>query len=208
VRLRCQGTGRPVIVGCNMALSGRCCAVNIIAMTMAYNEGTMLRRWLRHYGQHLGSQSLLVIDHGSNDGSTAYLGDASRIRLPRDDAGYDEGIRVEFVNGLQASLLKFYDAVLYVDCDEFLVPDPRKFANLAEYLIKMRPDCVRPVGLDIVHNRTTEPKLDDDGPVLAHRQYCKFMTAPANQLLPRSQLIGTSDFMLVTCVLTWTRTYS
>jgi hypothetical protein len=167
--------------------------VNIAAMTMAYNEGAMLQRWLRHYGQHLGSQSLLVIDHGSNDGSTAYLGDASRIRLPRDDAGYDEGIRVEFVNGLQASLLKFYDAVLYVDCDEFLIPDPRKFASLAEYLITMRADCVRPLGLDIVHNRTTEPALDDDGPVLAHRRYCKFMTGtckPAITKVPVNWNVG------------------
>jgi hypothetical protein len=159
--------------------------VNIIAMTMVYNEGTMLQRWLRHYGQHLGPQNLLVIDHGSDDGSTADLAAASHIHLPRNYAGYDEESRVEFVNGLQTSLLKFYDVVLYVDCDEFLIPDPRKFTNLAEYIAKTSADCVRAIGLDIVHNRAEEPVLDDKGEVLAHRGYCKFMSGSCKPVIAR-----------------------
>ncbi|MGO9302450.1 MAG: glycosyltransferase family 2 protein [Candidatus Korobacteraceae bacterium] len=162
--------------------------MNIVAMTMAYNEGAMLQRWLRHYGQHLGPQSLLVIDHGSDDGSTADLGAASHVRLPRNDAGYDEGLRVDFVNGLQTSLLKFCDVVLYVDCDEFLVPDPRKFVNLTEYLAGTTADCIRPIGLDIVHNRTEEPPLGSDGAVLTHRGYCKFMLGSCKPAITRVPL--------------------
>jgi len=160
---------------------------------MAYNEGTMLRRWLSHYGRHLGSQNLLVIDHGSDDGSTADLGAASRILLPRSITGYDEGLRVEFVNDLQAALLRFYDVVLYVDCDEFLIPDPRKFANLTDYVAKTSASCVRPVGLDLVHNRRDEPALGDDGPVLAHRAHCKFMLGsckPAITRVPIRWIVG------------------
>jgi Glycosyl transferase family 2 len=168
--------------------------VNIVAMTMAYNEGTMLRRWLNHYGQHLGFQSLLIIDHGSDDGSTADIGAASRIRLPRDDAGYDEGLRTDFVNGLQVALLKFCDVVLYVDCDEFLIPDPRKFANLAEYLARTDVDCVRAIGLDVIHNRRDEPAIDGEGAVFEHRGYCKFMLGSCKPAITRVPLRWTVGF--------------
>ncbi len=158
--------------------------MTIIAMTMVYNEGTMLRRWLQHYGNQLGDKNLLILDHCSNDGSTDDVGAAGRIRLPR-DAGFDDGMRADFVSKLQAALLMFYSAVIYTDCDELLIPDPRKFANLADYIGRNTADCIRPLGLDVFHDRAREGGLAADAPILAQREYCRFYSELCKPLVTR-----------------------
>ena len=40
------------------------------AITMARDEGPMLRRWVDHYGRELGADNLVVIDDNTSDGST------------------------------------------------------------------------------------------------------------------------------------------
>jgi hypothetical protein len=157
--------------------------MTVTAMTMVYNEGAMLRRWLQHYGGHLGHKNLLVLDDGSNDGSTDDIGAAGRIRLPRGE--FDDGIRADFVSNLQAALLKFFSAVIYTDCDEFLIPDPRKFANLAEYIGRTSPDCIRALGLDVFHDRTKEGRLAADVPLLAQRRYCRFYSDMCKPLVTK-----------------------
>ena len=52
-------------------------------MTMVYNESTNLPIWLRHYRRIAPGATLFVIDHASDDGSTALLYGAHKIPLPR-----------------------------------------------------------------------------------------------------------------------------
>ena len=165
----------------------------IIALTMVYNEGAMLQRWLRHYGRHLGGENLLVLDHGSMDGSTSTIGPAGRIRLPR-DAGFDDGVRAAFVSSLQANLLRFYNVVIYTDCDEFLVPDPRTFACLRDYVDTMSVEAVRPIGLDVFHDRRREPALEIDRPVLAQRQHLRFFSELCKPIVTRAPIRWVAGF--------------
>lgn len=78
-----------------------------IAFTMVYNERENLPRWLRHYGAHV--DRLLVLDHGSDDGSTEDLATAERIRVPRSPP--DAGLRVALINDMQRHLLRHHAAV-------------------------------------------------------------------------------------------------
>jgi hypothetical protein len=167
-------------------------AGRIIAMTMVYNEGDMLRRWLAHYGRHLGEQSLLIIDHGSDDGSTDNLGAAGRIILPR--GPFDDGHRTDFINSLQRNLFQYYDTVIYTDCDEFLVPDPRKFSSLASYVEQMTADCVRAVGFNLLHIRGQEDPLRADRGFLDQRGYCRFYTPECKPLITRTPLVWQAGF--------------
>lgn len=158
--------------------------MNVIAITMAYNEGRMLRRWLRYYASQLGAENLLVVDHGSDDGSTEAIAPASCIRLPR--TPFDDGKRAGFISELASGLLGYYDAVIYTDTDEMLVADPDRFSSLADYVSRMQADAVRATGFEVFHNLDCEGPLDDDQPVLSQRSFAHFSSAYCKPLVHRS----------------------
>jgi hypothetical protein len=147
--------------------------MRIAAITMVYNEGRMLPLWLAYYGRHIGPENLYVVDHGSDDGSTA--GVVNRIRLPR-DGGYDEVDRCNFVAELHAALLRFFDVVIYTDCDEIIVPDPAKHRGLRAYIEAREPLArpVAPAGVNLYQRLGCEARLDFAVPILAQRRHCFF----------------------------------
>lgn len=144
--------------------------MKIIAMTMVYNDGSNLQRWLQHYRRQVGY--LLVIDHGSDDGSTEDIAPARRLRLPR--SPFDDVARVDFCNDLQRHLLLHFDAVVYTDSDELIIPDPCAFSTLSEYICSMNSPFGRPVGFNIVHMRHKEPPLDPTRSILSQRSLVQF----------------------------------
>lgn len=174
-----------------------------IMVTMVYNEGPMLRRWVEHYSRQLGRERLLVIDHGSDDGSTseAALAGVSRLTLPR--SPYDNRQRIDFFNGLQASLLQYHEVVMFSDCDEFLVADPRRYKNLREYLEQKKDDCIRATGLNVMHVPSLEPDLDQEKPLLGQRRHGYFHTPECKPLvarMPQAWEVGLHDCGLVAAV--------
>ena len=110
--------------------------MKVAAVTMVFNEKGNLPIWSKYYGGQLTPSHCYVIDHGSTDGSTQGLTELSRILLPR--SPQDDVKRALFVSRLVNSLLGYYDYVLYSDCDEILVPDPRKFSGIVDYCEKVK----------------------------------------------------------------------
>src|SRR5438132_5203078 len=96
--------------------------MKIAIVTMVYNERVNLPIWIRPYSAHCPGAALFVIDHGSDDGSTQGLPGINLIPLPR--TPFDDQTRTEFVTDFQHALLRFYDIVIYTDCDDMLVADP------------------------------------------------------------------------------------
>jgi len=127
----------------------------LAVITMVYNEAEKLPIWLRHYGRQVGSQHCYVVDHGSDDGSTADLGSVSRIALPRSPQDNDQ--RLALVTDLARGLLRYYARVAYVDADELLLADPARYADLGDYARRMTADAVTSVGLEIVHGPDEDP---------------------------------------------------
>lgn len=98
--------------------------MKIAAITMVYKEHQMLKRWYDYYGELVGHENLYVVSHGRDDAHRDITPLASHITVPRDDLQRFEGMRQQSLAYLQRSLYSYYDAVIRVDTDEFLVFDP------------------------------------------------------------------------------------
>ena len=120
-----------------------------------------------------------MIDHGSDDGSTAGLGEVNVIRIPR--SAHDDDRRAAFVSTLCRALLLRYDWVMYADADEIVVADPARHSSLAAYCATCRDEVVTTYGLNIVHSHG-EAAFDPGELVLSQRGWVQFsgaMSKPA-----------------------------
>ncbi|MGF9759449.1 glycosyltransferase family 2 protein [Microvirga sp. 0TCS3.31] len=166
--------------------------MRIAAITMVYNERLKLPLWLRHYAREVGIDSCYVVDHGSTDGSTANLGGANIIRLPRSPQNNE--LRTKFIGELTNSLLKYYDYVLYTDCDELLVADPRKYAGLKDYCTRVRPEYTTSIGLDVLHKTDVEGDLDPQNLISLQRSYVHYSSAMNKPNLTSTEVVWSPGF--------------
>jgi hypothetical protein len=131
--------------------------MKLAAITMVYNEARSLPLWLRHYGTQCGYENCFVVDHGSDDGSTDLLpSTVNRIRIPR--RTQDNPVRTRSITNLANSLLAWYDYVIYTDCDELLVADPRRYSSIRDFCELKRPLYATALGINIIH----KPDMEDD----------------------------------------------
>lgn len=164
----------------------------IAIVTMVYNESTNLPIWLRHYRRTAPSANLFVIDHGSDDGSTTGVSGVTRIPLPRNE--FDERDRTFLINSLQQGFLRYYDIVIYTDCDELLVPDPTKSTALDAYLRNQPYPYASPIGINVLHIADIEPAIDFTRPLLLQRQYGQFQSSLCKPLVTRIALTWEPGF--------------
>jgi len=65
-------------------------------------------------------------------------------------------------------LLMFYDYVLCIDADEILVPDPRKYKNIKDYVEKNQKKILYSTGYEIIGKKKDKP-IDFEKPILQQR---------------------------------------
>jgi hypothetical protein len=165
--------------------------MKIAAFTMVYNEPLFLRLWAAHYGREVGAENLFCLDHGSTDGSADGVV-ANTIRLPRGE--FEEVARARCVSHYQASLLAYYDAVIFSDADEFLVADPARHAGLADLIARSRHPTLRAMGCDVVQVAGAEAALDPAQPILAQRGFAKFSPRYCKPLVSRVPVVWRPGF--------------
>jgi glycosyl transferase family 2 len=148
---------------------------SLAVITMARDEGTMIRRWVDYYAGQVGAEHLVVIDDNSADGSTDDL-PCPVIRIPYLRKQSFEPSRMALLAGISAGLLEAYDAVMFCDADEFVVAEPRAHESLRHF-VAARPgrEAVGVLGLNVVHDVTREDALRDDEPILGQRRLAKFL---------------------------------
>jgi hypothetical protein len=164
----------------------------IAIVTMAYNERVNLPIWLRHYTGHCPGATLFIIDHGTDDGSTRGLSGVSVIRLPR--TPFDDRTRVELVADIQRGLLRYYDVVIYTDCDEMLIADPRTHTSLTSFLAEVRSEVIAPIGLNVHHIAGSEPPIDLTSPILGQRRFVRFAVSNCKPTIARLPLLWVEGF--------------
>jgi hypothetical protein len=157
--------------------------MSVAVITFVFNESVNLPIWMGYFGGLFGQENLFIVDWGSTDGSTAELGRANKLALPR--KAFDEDIRTDFISHLHRTLLYYYDFVIYTDCDELLVPDPALYTDLNDYIHKNERDYVTCTGLNVQHIITSEQPLDLDRPILSQRKYVRFSSPTCKTLISR-----------------------
>jgi hypothetical protein len=151
----------------------------IAAVTMVFNEPEYLPIWIRHYGAHVGEENCYIIDHGSDDGSTADVGSCNLLRIPR--SPYDPILQSTFAAKFCSALLCWYGRVLFADVDEIVLPDPQIAKTLTEYALRPLPDIVSAIGLNILHRPDVEAEIDLGRRITEQRPYvfaCSPMCKP------------------------------
>ena len=155
--------------------------MKLFAITVAHNEDFFLEKWINYYGREIGFENLFIIDHGSTDISVQKLRSIKSINfltVPR--YNYDEGQRVRAVSCLHESLLQYFDAGIVVDCDEFLVVDPKRFGNLRNFVSNVRDNGIMGatgLGLNVTHMPDIEGPYVPHIPILAQRRHAIFNLA-------------------------------
>ncbi len=164
-------------------------------VTMVYNEAVFLPIWLRHYAAQASAANCFVLDHGSDDGSTGpeVLGQAGVLRIPR--SPQDDTRRCGFVSDVCASLLNWYEAVIYTDVDELLVADPVAHGSLVELASSLDRDAVvTATGFDVIHLPDEEPALDWDRPVTLQRHWLRTSSAMCKPVMIRRRVAWAPGF--------------
>lgn len=159
--------------------------MRICAFTMAYNEEFFLPIWYEYYGRLLGYENLYLLDHGSDDGSSAFFDNDRRVLLPR--GALDEFQRAATVSDFQHRLLSKYDVVIFTDCDEILIPR-LEFGDLREFITNSTGPAIRAVGLDLMHFTDVEKELDFRLPILKQRGWVRANPRYSKTLISRVPL--------------------
>ena len=151
----------------------------IAAITMARNDEFFLTRWIKYYGDEIGTENLYIYLDGTDQVTPKNAGTAHIKKLPHTDMPRAAGdkYRIGLMNDLARELLKSYDIVIGCDCDEFLIVDTNTNKTLAEYLsgIKIK-NTVSGLGLDVGQNMNCESTLDASAPILPQREYALLST--------------------------------
>lgn len=136
--------------------------------TIVKNEKIMLPLWLKYYSQHFLADDIYVLDHQSDDGSTANLPCHKEIVFS--DYAFDHLWLNGVVRKYQKQLLEKYKYVLFVECDEFIYhPD-----GLGCYINKFQDSMIRCNGFELQHIKDKEDDIDVSKPILSQRSYWHF----------------------------------
>lgn len=119
-------------------------------ITLVRNEPYFLPRWLEYYGRT--GASLFVLDHESDDGSTANLPPGvSRIPVHHPDCEPAAWMMRTVQDQMRELFGSGYERCIYAEVDEFLVPDPARWPNLRTFLDAHDDDFIAAQGWNVMY---------------------------------------------------------
>ncbi len=155
-------------------------AKRIAAITMARNDEFFLSRWIKYYGDEIGTENLYIYLDGTDQVAPKNAGNANIKKLPHREESRQRGdkTRILLLSDLARKLFADgYDIVIGCDCDEFLVVDPKLGVSLRDYLSSRNVKwTLSGLGLDVGMDLKTELPLDMTRPFLEQRKYALLST--------------------------------
>jgi len=168
----------------------------ICAVTMVKDDYFFLEKWIAYYQTQLGIENLVVISHGLDPLVAEIAKGAAVIPAPQridDSRGHKnfEIDRFNLINNICNGLVRYYDAVLCVDVDEFIVVDPKINKNLREY-VASHPEITTftCIGMDIFQkcSLAADP-IDAEKTVLSQRYTARVEPLYCKPVITRREIV-------------------
>ena len=166
--------------------------MKVCCLTNTHNEYFNLPIWARYYTGQFGAENCIILDHGSDKDALQDIHGASVIHLPK--SHFDDVRRSRAVALFAESMLKYYDAVVYTDCDEILVADPRKFSGLTEMIEKSPIDAITAIGMNVIHDVKSEDPIVIGQSILSQRRYIQFVSPMCKTLATKKPITWGGGF--------------
>src|SRR3990167_1198053 len=140
------------------------------AFTLVQNDMVILKLWCSYYSKYF--EKLYVIGNDTKDGYGDLKGlkQEFNINYERIPFAGNSDETLSIVKNKQKELLKEYEWVLYSDCDEFIVADPKLYKDLKVFMSAYPNDKVYCEGYNILQ-MDDENKIDYTKPYLMQRTY-------------------------------------
>lgn len=122
------------------------CAKRVAVITDTTSSAFYFDLWQRYYGAQFGVENLFVV---TSLGSLAEFRSLALGGVWHSTHDYDDRARARTMSAAVTFLLTSYQYVVRVDVDEFLVPDPRRYNGLSDYIEKLERPYVTARGLNI-----------------------------------------------------------
>lgn len=147
----------------------------IAAVTMVRDDDFFLQRWVDYYGSELGRENLYILFDGEDQSVPDFCEGTNTFIHKRlcNQIVEGERMRLGLLSDKAAQLLDGgYDLVLGVDCDEFVIVDPRLKTRLADFLSTRNIDAtISPLGVDIGQHLEKESEIDPTKKFLEQRRF-------------------------------------
>ena len=120
--------------------------MKIAVLVNKENDDPLWPVWIEYYSKHVDA--------------------IETIRLRENNPTYAPGAFAREASIKQAQLLKAFDVVVYADIDEFLIPDPKIYAGLRDYIEKNWDKLPVATGYQLVQNIAAEAEIRLDYPII------------------------------------------
>lgn len=163
----------------------------VCAITMVRDDIFFLKKWISHYSRQIGIENLYVLIHGNNLEAKTISKDTNIIYIPAFNKsttytpGFDHD-RIYFMNNLANGLLRYFQYVIVVDVDEYLIVDPVRGQSIYEYLMSYKnKNKFTPMGLNVISRRSLDKIIDLNSPILTQRSNCQFSALNSKPVITR-----------------------
>jgi hypothetical protein len=145
----------------------------IAAVTIAFNEDYMLKKWVDYYGKILGYENLFIIDDGSENNPKNYLPKSVNV-ISQPRTTFESWRLCRSLSKLQRLLLETYDVVIALDSDEFLVTNREDCPTIKEHIqlaYTNDESIIQTQGWELIHLIDREPNLNENIPIGLQRKH-------------------------------------
>lgn len=148
----------------------------IAAITMVRDDDFFLKKWVEYYGKELGRENLYILFDGEDQRVPDFCAGAHTYIHKRlcNQIVEGERMRLGLLSDKAEELLdkQGYDIVIGVDCDEFIIVDPKLKKGLAEFLSEQKINyTISPLGIDIGQHLEKESEIDGSKNFLEQREF-------------------------------------
>ena len=140
------------------------------AFTLVQNDMVILNLWLSYYSKYF--DYLVVIGNGTKEsyGKLEPLKEKYDFYFERIDFAGNSESTLDICKRKQKELLEKYNWVLYCDCDEFIVADPKKYMDLRVFMDAYPAEKCYCEGFNVLQVENEQP-INFAFPYLSQRKY-------------------------------------